>query len=721
MYQPTVSVIINTYNRCHHLKRLLDCLARQSYENFEVVVVDGPSTDDTETMLETYRDAIRLEHCDEVNLCKSRNIGICAAAGEIVAFIDDDAVPENKDWIKNAVRHFEDKQVGIVGGAVYRINGDIEFQYGRCSILGENQSVNAAANDTHDDIWYPRATGGNMFMRREAVEKAGGFDEYFAYYLDESDLHIRLQMNGYSTVYCKDSAIIHEAARGAFRKSEFDLKWDVIARSQGYFVTKFTENSGKSKKEREEIAYESGRHWLNEFSTLCSGGRITKEEKKRYSQMVDTGLKQGIADAFARDRILNFDISSQPEQFKPYRKDISDGKLNICFFCEHSIINPIGGTGTHTRALAYGLAKRGHNVYVITLGEQELLNNEDGVNICSIVPEPLDLASLIGKPNAQVRLDFSYACFVKLQQLKKSFYIDVAETPIWDSYGVVTAYLEKEVPLATRLQTPLKMVMETFQKEDSADLDLLMQYEAALFEKSDAIIAISDCIKDTIENLYEMKFPQPVYKNYLGIVPDVKAVSSRDSDGKLVVFFIGRLERRKGIDSIIAALPALMEKYPNLEVRLAGDNTIYDDIIGDTYQHKLLADNKGAKWLKRVHFLGKISDEQKEQEFADCDVFVSPSLYESFGIIFIEAMRYAKPVIGCKTGGMQEVIADGETGLLCRPGDADSFRECLDRLLSDAALRRKLGEAGLARLNEMFSEETMCRRCEEIYREMIKK
>lgn len=117
--------------------------------------------------------------------------------------------------------------------------------------------------------------------------------------------------------------------------------------------------------------------------------------------------------------------------------------------------------------------------------------------------------------------------------------------------------------------------------------------------------------------------------------------------------------------------------------------------------------------------MGKVSDEVKEQEYAECDVFVSPSLYESFGIIFIEAMRYAKPVIGCKAGGMQEVIADGETGLLCKPGDAADFERCLDRLLSDATLREKMGKAGLERLSQKFTETAMCKRCEEIYRDML--
>ena len=274
--------------------------------------------------------------------------------------------------------------------------------------------------------------------------------------------------------------------------------------------------------------------------------------------------------------------------------------------------------------------------------------------------------------------------------------------------------------MATRLQTPLKMLLETKQATENADIDLLMEYEAAMMEHSDHIITISDCVRETIEELYEMKFQQPVHKNYLGIKPDVLATTRRQKgDGKIVVFFIGRLERRKGIDSIIASIPTLMENYPDLEFRLAGDCNIVDEVIGDTYRNKLLKENKGAKWLKRVKFLGKISDEEKEQEFADCDVFVSPSLYESFGIIFIEAMRYAKPVIGCHVGGMKEVVANGETGLLCEPGNAQSFADCLERLIKDEMLRHMMGQAGLERLHRMFTEETMCEGALKIYREMI--
>lgn len=719
MYQPLVSVIINTHNRANHLKRLLDCLSYQTYQNFEVVVVNGPSTDHTDQVLERYKDYIRIETCPEVNLCTSRNIGVRAAAGEIIAFIDDDAVPENRKWIENAVACFSNEAIGVVSGGVLRIGGEVEFQYGYFSIWGDNRSYSDIPLVDLEPGWYRGCAGGNVFFRKSAVVSVGGFDEYYVYYMDETDLCMRIAQAGFRVEYGEYMEIIHEAAKSVNRKSKYALNWDVIARSRAYFTMKASENIGETEHVREKCAAETCDNWLKEFKDWHRQGYITKEELKLFTNMIKEGVAEGISDAKTKERKLNQKLGETKNVFKPYL--VHQRPLNICFLCEDDVINPMGGVPVYTHALAYGLAQKGHNVYVISRGGEEILTNVDGINICYVNPTELDIPELEFEPISKNRLQFSYACYQKLQQLKRSFFIDVLETPIWDTYGLVASYYESTIPVATRLQTPLKMVMNTFQKHDNSDFELLMEYEAAMMEHSDYIITISDCVKDTIEELYEMKFQQPVRKNYLGIKADTLATAKRkEDDGKIVIFFIGRLERRKGIDSIIASIPQLMEAYPNLEFRLAGDCSIVDDVIGDTYKNKLLKENKGAKWLKQVHFLGKISDEEKEQEFADCDVFVSPSLYESFGIIFIEAMRYAKPVIGCNVGGMKEVISNGETGLLCEPGNAESFATCLELLIKDATLRHNMGQAGLKRLKCLFTEETMCDRALEIYREMIK-
>src|SRR6476620_3221437 len=112
-----VSVVINTYNRGSSLRRTLDSFQYLNHDAFEVIVVNGPSTDETDAILEEYRGRIKIGRCPEVNIWKSRNAGIALTSGEIVAFIDDDAVPE-PDWLDDLIAEYDDPIVGAVGGKV---------------------------------------------------------------------------------------------------------------------------------------------------------------------------------------------------------------------------------------------------------------------------------------------------------------------------------------------------------------------------------------------------------------------------------------------------------------------------------------------------------------------------------------------------------------------------------------------------------------------------
>ena len=92
------SIVVNTLNREKLLKNTLDSFQYLDYPNFEVIVVNGPSTDSTEELLQSRSDKIKAARCPEANLSMSRNIGIAVASGEFVAFIDDDAIPE-PEWL----------------------------------------------------------------------------------------------------------------------------------------------------------------------------------------------------------------------------------------------------------------------------------------------------------------------------------------------------------------------------------------------------------------------------------------------------------------------------------------------------------------------------------------------------------------------------------------------------------------------------------------------
>ena len=103
----------------------------------------------------------------------------------------------------------------------------------------------------------------------------------------------------------------------------------------------------------------------------------------------------------------------------------------------------------------------------------------------------------------------------------------------------------------------------------------------------------------------------------------------------------------------------------------------------------------------------EVSEEALRGFYRACDVFVAPSRFESFGLILLEAMMFAKPVVCCRAGGMPEVVVEGETSLLAEPGDAASLECALERLIEDPALRQRLGAAGRRRYEAHFTPEHM--------------
>jgi glycosyltransferase involved in cell wall biosynthesis len=163
----------------------------------------------------------------------------------------------------------------------------------------------------------------------------------------------------------------------------------------------------------------------------------------------------------------------------------------------------------------------------------------------------------------------------------------------------------------------------------------------------------------------------------------------------LTVLYVGRLEKRKGILDLFAAIPLVLARLPNVRFLIAGnDNSASDGFLarhGQTYAAHFAEEYRAC--AAQVEFLGPVSEEKLQQLYQTCDLFVAPSLYESFGLIYLEAMNYAKPVIGGRAGGIPEVIDEGVTGLLAEPEAPDSLAHALVALLQSP---QKLHDWGLA-------------------------
>jgi len=176
------------------------------------------------------------------------------------------------------------------------------------------------------------------------------------------------------------------------------------------------------------------------------------------------------------------------------------------------------------------------------------------------------------------------------------------------------------------------------------------------------------------------------------------------------ILYLGRKETYKGIGFLIEAAEQLAAtKNIDISLFLAGPASFEFE--------NAYPDPGGSNGLKLLDF-GYVSEEDKQVLLQACDVLVLPSQFEAFGIVFLEAWKYKKPVIGTRVGGIPEVI-DG-AGLCVEYGNVDDLKEKLNTILRDETLARRLGEAGEKKLKKMYSKEKIGNEIFNVYNKLKK-
>jgi phosphatidyl-myo-inositol dimannoside synthase len=164
------------------------------------------------------------------------------------------------------------------------------------------------------------------------------------------------------------------------------------------------------------------------------------------------------------------------------------------------------------------------------------------------------------------------------------------------------------------------------------------------------------------------------------------------------ILTVCRLVPRKGCDTVIRALPHLVEDYPNLKYQ----------IIGSGPESQKLKDLTAQLNMETyVDFLGRVDEQTKDEVYQNSHLFVMPARqfdddYEGFGIVYLEAMARGLPVIGASTGGIPDAIEHDVTGLLVQPDDPPQLAEAIRNILEDTAFRSRLAITAWERLEERF-------------------
>ncbi|MFA8384918.1 MAG: glycosyltransferase family 2 protein [Pelagibaca sp.] len=215
-----ISVIIVSRERPDWLMRCLRAVAQLDYPRFETIVVACPAGE------KVARQAgwARVIACDRANISAARNMGAAAAQGEVVAFLDDDAVPEPL-WLAQLATAFDDPEVEQAGGTTLGRNG-ISVQHGAARVDATGQIYVVETSTTQPVVvpplrdQVPRLHGTNMALRRSVVLEQSGFDERFAFYLDETDLTCRVAQAGGKTMFVPKAVVHHASGPSRYRDAE---------------------------------------------------------------------------------------------------------------------------------------------------------------------------------------------------------------------------------------------------------------------------------------------------------------------------------------------------------------------------------------------------------------------------------------------------------------------------------------------------------------------
>ncbi|MDR2699948.1 MAG: glycosyltransferase family 4 protein [Nitrososphaerota archaeon] len=247
----------------------------------------------------------------------------------------------------------------------------------------------------------------------------------------------------------------------------------------------------------------------------------------------------------------------------------------------------------------------------------------------------------------------------------------------------------------------------------------LSRLEKKTAKEADLIVTISTYSFEKIQKHYDIA-PEKIRivsngvdtERYKPIETEKQVILKRQFGLKEtpVVLFVGNLIPRKGLTYLIEAAKQVVKTYPYTQFVIVGDGPLRGRLIDSLIDANLLGN---------FMFMSGLTDDELSAMYGCSDVFVLPSIQEGQGIVLLEALASGKPVVAFDIGGVNEVVINGETGLLASNRNSDELATALLRFLSNSELQQKMGLAGRRLVEGNFTWDICTQKMFRVYREML--
>lgn len=390
-----------------------------------------------------------------------------------------------------------------------------------------------------------------------------------------------------------------------------------------------------------------------------------------------------------------------------------------------------GGIATYVQQAAQMLARRGHQVEVFAASpEREGRQTIEGIAVHRVRVDD-------GKQNMEA---FVERVGQRFAQRHQTVQFDVLEAPEYQAEARGALRLVPDIPLVIKLHTPSFVINELNWSEPSWELrvrrvvgalrrgempkpfvrfeyDPQTDIERSHILEADEIASPSQAIADRLIQTWGVD-PTKVSLVPLPYNPSQDLLAIPIDTHTQVITFIGRLEQRKGILDLAQAIPLVLRECPQAKFRFVGAPWPSPRPALNMRQY---IETKWRRYRAALEFTGSVPYSQIPSLLAKTDLCVFPSLWESYGMVCLEAMAAGRGVIASCSGGMAELLNHGEVGRLIPPRHPKKIAEAIVELLQNRELRMKLGKAGRDRVLSEYNSERIGALQEASYQKAIER
>ena len=390
---------------------------------------------------------------------------------------------------------------------------------------------------------------------------------------------------------------------------------------------------------------------------------------------------------------------------------------------EYAGVGSGGGIGTYVRNAAQMLAARGHDVEVFTDGPQDSRVEQPGLRVHSIAADEDDFSRAIAVPflaahrekpfdvieSAEYRADAEIV-FDQAPEVARVVKLHTAAFQLGamnEAYVTLGAKARFVAGALRRGQIP-----KPFWGRYSAKTDP----ECRITLLADEITAPSAAILAWTGRVW------PIDAERFNVIPNVYVPSpdmlAARPEGRMpLVVFVGKLEARKGVIELARAIPKILDAHPDARFRFVGRTLPHPSTrqsLDETVRQEA-----GSAALDRLEFTGGVAYPEVAGHLAEAAVAVFPSYWENYGYVCLEAMAAGCGVVASSTGGMAELISDGDTGLLVPAKDPPAIARAVIALLSNPAESATMGTKARSSVLECYSNDAIAPLQEASYRRAI--